>query len=603
MKRWLAALIVSLLALGSLTAYAAPPDTPPGQAKKLKAGEPGPYVVHGVTTKEQRTEIVGTGAAIDQVGADFVVITATPEEVQQLAGLGFTAEVLAITLDFPPADSLYHNYSEMVAVINSYVASYPSIVQKFSVGKSYQNRDLWAVKISDNVAVDENEPEVLYIGQYHAREHLTVEQAIYTLKLLADGYGSDSRITNIVNGREIFILFSTNPDGSEYDVATGAYRSWRKNRQPNSGSTYVGTDLNRNHGYRWGCCGGSSGTFSSETYRGASSNSAPETTRVRDFINSRVIGGVQQIKALITFHTYSELVLWPYGYTFTDVPDDMTLDDWNVFKTMGQYMAGTNGYTAQQASDLYITDGDLTDWAYGIHKIFAFTFEMYPTTSTPGFYPADEQIAPQTARNRESILYLAEKANCPYSVIGKACGTAPATLFYDDFETNTGWTFNAGGTDTATAGKWEIGNPGATNSGGAKQLDSVISDMKALVTGALPGAAAGDYDLDGGVTTARSPAIALPASGALKLSFRYNLAYGSNATSADYLRVRVIGASTQLVFEKLAAAANANGLYKAVSVDISSFAGQTVRIQFEAADSGTASLVEAAVDDVRVISQ
>jgi hypothetical protein len=182
----------------------------------------------------------------------------------------------------------------------------------------------------------------------------------------------------------------------------------------------VGTDLNRNYGYRWGCCGGSSGTKSSETYRGAAAFSAPETARVRDFINSRVIGGQQQISSSISFHTYSELVLWPYGYTYTDVPSDMSQDDRNVFATLGTTMADTNGYTPQQSSDLYITDGDFTDWAYGTHKMFAFTFEMYPNSAGGGgFYPPDEVIVEQTSRNREAVLYLAEQADCPYRVIGK----------------------------------------------------------------------------------------------------------------------------------------------------------------------------------------
>jgi hypothetical protein len=95
--------------------------------------------------------------------------------------------------------------------------------------------------------------------------------------------------------------------------------------------------------------------------------------RVRDFVDSRVVGGKQQIKTSITFHTYAELVLWPYGYTYTDIPGDMTQDDHAVFVAMGQAMAATNGYTAQQASDLYITDGTYDDWAYGVHRIFAYT--------------------------------------------------------------------------------------------------------------------------------------------------------------------------------------------------------------------------------------
>ena len=130
-----------------------------------------------------------------------------------------------------------------------------------------------------------------------------------------------------------------NPDGSEYDIATGSYRMWRKNRQPNAGSTAVGTDLNRNWSFNWGCCGGSSGTFSSETYRGAFAFSAPgdaARARLRQF---RVVGGVQQIKAGIDFHTYSELVLWPYGYTTANTTPTLNADDRNTFATLGGQMA------------------------------------------------------------------------------------------------------------------------------------------------------------------------------------------------------------------------------------------------------------------------
>ena len=279
---------------------------------------------------------------------------------------------------------------------------------------------MWAAKISDNVATDEDEPEVLFIGQHHAREHITVEMTLYILHLLADKYGTDQQITDLVNTREIYIIFTINPDGSEYDIATGTYRSWRKNRQPNSGSFYVGTDLNRNYGYKWGCCGGSSGFPSSDTYRGASAFSAPETQRIRDFINSRVVGGKQQIKTSITFHSYAQLVLWPYGYTYTDVPGDMTQDDHDVFVAMGQAMAATNGYTAQQASDLYITDGTTDDWAYGVHKIFMYTFEM---GSNP-FYPPGSQIPALTSVNDAAVRYILEMADCPYGRSAKKGSTA-----------------------------------------------------------------------------------------------------------------------------------------------------------------------------------
>jgi carboxypeptidase T len=606
-QRFLAVLVLMLMMVAAVPTAASgqPAVTPPGREESYDIAT---YLIRGVSTKEQRSAIAQTGVALEEIGADWVVVVATPQEIKQLQKKGYAPEPFAEAQDFPPADTAYHNYAEMVADIDAVVAAKPSIVKKFSLGKSYENRDLWAVKISDNVNTDESEPEVLFVGLHHAREHLTVEQTLYIMHLLADNYGTDSRITNLVNSREITIVFNLNPDGGEYDVATGSYRSWRKNRQPNSGSSYVGTDLNRNYGYKWGCCGGSSGTTSSETYRGSAAFSAPETARMRDYINSRVVGGVQQIKTAITFHTYSELILWPYGYTYTDVPSDMTQDDYSVFATMGQTMAGTNGYSPMQSSDLYITDGDLTDWAYGTHKIFAYTFEMYPATSSPGFYPPDERIGPETSRNRESILYIAEQADCPYRSIGKEstyCGTGTpvTTVFTDDFETNKGWTVNPSGTDTATLGTWEIGDPADTNSGGAKQLGTTTSGVNDLVTGRLAGAGAGDYDLDGGTTTVRSPAITLPASGTLTLTFRYYMAHANNSSSADYLRVKVVGSTTQTVFEELGAANNDDAAWATATVNISSFAGQTVRILVEAADASTASLVEAAIDDVKITVQ
>lgn len=100
-------------------------------------------------------------------------------------------------------------------------------------------------------------------------------------------------------------------------------------------------------------------------------------------------------------------MLWPYSYTLTDVPADMVQDDHDAFVAMGQAMARSNGYTAEQASDLYIFDGSINDWLYGVHRIFTYTFEMYPKSDGPeGFYPADEVIPVQTARNRAAILYL-----------------------------------------------------------------------------------------------------------------------------------------------------------------------------------------------------
>jgi bacterial leucyl aminopeptidase len=179
--------------------------------------------------------------------------------------------------------------------------------------------------------------------------------------------------------------------------------------------------------------------------------------------------------------------------------------------------------------------------------------------------------------------------------------TPVTTVFSDTFETATGWTANPNGTDAATAGAWERGDPEATTDNGAKQLGTTVSGTNDLVTARLAGASAGTNDVDGGVTSIQSPAIALPSSGALTLSFQYYLAHGSNSQAADSFRVFVVSGTTATqVFQSLGAASNRNGAWTAATASLSAFAGQTVRLRFEAADASTASLVEAGVDDVRI---
>ena len=156
----------------------------------------------------------------------------------------------------------------MVAEIKAAQAAYPDLVQVMSIGKSYQGRDMWVAKISDNVATDEPEPEVLVDALHHARERLGLEQALYFLHALTKDYATDPEVRYVVDTRETWIVFSVNPDGHVYDVAGFPNRLWRKNRQPTPGSRYVGTDINRNYGYHWGCCHGSSTNPAAWNYRG-----------------------------------------------------------------------------------------------------------------------------------------------------------------------------------------------------------------------------------------------------------------------------------------------------------------------------------------------
>ena len=188
--------------------------------------------------------------------------------------------------DFRAAMSGYHNYPELVAEITQAAVDYPDIVSVFSIGKSYQGRDIWAAKVSDNVATDEAEPEVLIDALHHAREHLT-HGAGPGGPALADRRLRDRRDASPASWTrgEIFIIFALNPDGLRFDLTGSPFRAWRKNRQPNAG----------HHGRRHGpqpqlrlpvraAAAARRAGPSSITYRGPRPFSAPETRRLRDFV-------------------------------------------------------------------------------------------------------------------------------------------------------------------------------------------------------------------------------------------------------------------------------------------------------------------------------
>jgi hypothetical protein len=377
--------------------------------------------------REARTALAAQGVAIDAIGRDTVTIIADAAELARLRKIGI--EPLAVMpLDLIPVDPAYHTYDEMLAEIAQTAALYPDIVLVTTAGLSLEGRLIPAVKISDEPAVeDPAEPAVLFFSLTHAREHLTVEMALSIIKLFTASYGRDPTLTNLVNTREIWVLPNVNPDGDRYDTTTGYYQFWRKNRR-NNGDGSFGVDLNRNYGYRWGCCGGSSPWPSNETYRGTSAFSEPETQIVHDFAVAH-----PDITAAVSFHTYSELILYPYGYTYTNVPVDMDPLDYQAFVALAGRMAQTNGYTPQQASDLYITSGDAGDWLYGDRRIFGFTFEMYPTGSDPGFYPSGAVIERETRRNHPAVLYLTGMADRPRKVIGDGGDTTPPSV-------SLGWT-------------------------------------------------------------------------------------------------------------------------------------------------------------------
>ena len=201
---------------------------------------------------------------------------------------------------------------------------------------------------------------------------------------------------------------------------------------------------------------------------------------MRDFMASRVVDGRQQIRTAITFHEYGRLVMWPYGYTYTNVPADMTMDDHAALMTIGKHMAATNGYKPEQASDLYISSGTTRDYLYGIYRIFSYTFELSVKD-----YPDDSLIAAETGRNKEAVLYLMERAWCPLSVRGATVTRGPLRRLRrrprgpPRLDGQPGRHRHGAGD-----GRFARSNPADTTYDGPKQLGTTPSGSMALVTGA-----------------------------------------------------------------------------------------------------------------------
>mgnify|MGYP000501129693 FL=1 len=338
---------------------------------------------------------------MDGVYSVMIILRRTAALITALAALASTA---APASAFPPEDALYLDHAEMVAAIREIAARKPGIARVFSIGTSYEGRELWAAKVSDRVGTDEDEPEVLFDGGMHGREHLSTEMAVVLFRNLVVGHGTDRRITDMVNRTEITIMFSLNPDGSEYDHASGTIRSWRKNRQPTPGSTEIGTDINRNFGYRWGT-NPLNALPSAWTYRGPAPWSTPEASAFKRYVDGRVVGGEQQIRVHVTFHQYGRIVLYPFGYTTEAIPPDMDPEDHARLQTMATEMARLSDYDVGQSSSGEVHVGNQVDWLYATYRIMTFTLEM-----GDAFHMPDEAIATETGRAMEAALYAIEQA-------------------------------------------------------------------------------------------------------------------------------------------------------------------------------------------------
>lgn len=315
-------------------------------------------------------------------------------------------------IDFPAEDAAFHTYEEMEKALRDLEKTYEGFAQVFSIGKSIENRDLWALRISnDSVDEDDNDnPQkkaIVYMGTHHAREHVSTEIPILFAEELLRLLATEPEIQSLLKKIEIFIIPMVNPDGAIHDITGKNYKWWRKNRRHNDNGSY-GVDLNRNYGHGWGT-GGSSSNPSSEIYMGKTAFSEPETSAIKDFFLAH-----PNVTIALSLHTFSELVLYPWGGKNEGIGGEDEL----LFKKMAQEMAEMNNYTPMQSSELYIASGDTCDWLYGELSVYCFTFELSPSSIFDGgFYPGASIIEQVFDDNWEPMMYLAKLTENPAAIL------------------------------------------------------------------------------------------------------------------------------------------------------------------------------------------
>lgn len=294
----------------------------------------------------------------------------------------------------------FHSPFEMEAELRALERDHSGLARLSEIGRSLEGRPLYALKISDNVTLDEHEPAVLLTGCHHAREWISVEVPFLIAKSLLESYDTDAAVKALVDGSEIWVVPIANPDGLQYTI--DVYRYWRKNRRANADGTY-GVDINRNYGYAWGFDDlGSSRQPGSDVYRGPAAFSEPETAAIRALFLAH------DFRALISFHSFGQDILFPWGFTTQPAPTDAELAA--VAQTMAGLIAAVDGtaYTYGEASRaLYLTNGDLVDWSYSVAGAPSYTIELPPVdVDRGGFFNDEAAIAAIFAENRAATLYL-----------------------------------------------------------------------------------------------------------------------------------------------------------------------------------------------------
>ena len=290
----------------------APMPEPAAEKAAFAAAVEGRYwITVKAADSRARTRLLEAGFDIVEITKDSVSGIAGPELLAALSSKSFVVlsrvPLAARAKDFPAADAAYHNFKETTDLLKQMAAANPDIASLFSIGKTNEGRDIWCLRINSSAKGEaaSAKPGALYMGNHHAREHLSNEVPLLFAAWLFE-HKNDADIKKYISTLDIYIVPMLNSDGAEYDIKTGSYQYYRKNMSLNSDKSR-GVDLNRNYD-SWFCEAGASTYPGADTYCGPKAFSEPESQAVKKFIEAR-----KNLKTHISYHSYAGEILYPLG--------------------------------------------------------------------------------------------------------------------------------------------------------------------------------------------------------------------------------------------------------------------------------------------------
>jgi carboxypeptidase T len=271
----------------------------------------------------------------------------------------------------------YHTYDSLTHELRLMVSSHSDVSVMVSLGKSWEGRQIWAVNVAESPGPSSTKPSVLFLGSIHGNEKIALEVVLAFLEYVLEAQDDDDELASLVREADLWFVPLVNPDGYEHNTRKNA----RDNDLDGAYGPGDGVDLNRNFDHDWGtaCC---SPRPMDNVYGGPYPFSEPESQAIRDL----ALG--QDFEIVVSFHSYGEVILYPWKHSF------QVSEAEEVLHSIAVEMASENGYDVGQGSHpeiSHLSSGDLCDWMHQLNGCLPFTVELGRTFSPSRIGPVVEE--------------------------------------------------------------------------------------------------------------------------------------------------------------------------------------------------------------------